>query len=62
MGRPNSSHETEFSGVNVNRETFIFPVHLTTSRVGNLIRLVHTLLYVMTIHRCGLSTTRSDVN
>ena len=28
----------------------IFPVQLTTSRIGNLIRLIHTLLYVMTIH------------
>ena len=28
----------------------IFPVQLTTSRIGNLTRLIHTLLYVMTIH------------
>ena len=28
----------------------IFPVRLTTSRIGNLTRLIHTLLYVMTIH------------
>ena len=28
----------------------IFPVQLTTSRIGNLTRLTHTLLYVMTIH------------
>ena len=27
-----------------------FPVQLTTSGIGNLIRLIHTLLYVMTIH------------
>ena len=27
----------------------IFPVQLTTSRIGNLTRLIHTLLYVMTI-------------
>ena len=26
------------------------PVQLTTSRIGNLTRLIHTLLYVMTIH------------
>ena len=32
------------------REIFIFPVQLTTCRIGNLIRLIHTLLYVMTIH------------
>ena len=28
----------------------IFPVQLTTSRIGNLTRLIHTLLYVLTIH------------
>ena len=28
----------------------IFPVQLTTSRIDNLARLIHTLLYVMTIH------------
>ena len=28
----------------------IFPVQLTTSRIGNLTRFIHTLLYVMTIH------------
>ena len=28
----------------------IFPVQLTTSRIGNLTRLIQTLLYVMTIH------------
>ena len=28
----------------------IFPVQLTTSRIGNITRLIHTLLYVMTIH------------
>ena len=28
----------------------IFTVQLTTSRIGNLTRLIHTLLYVMTIH------------
>ena len=33
-----------------NRGIFIFPVQLTTSRIGNLTRLIHTLLYVMTIH------------
>ena len=29
---------------------FIFPVQLTTSRIGNVTRLTHTLLYVMNIH------------
>ena len=31
------------------REICIFPVQLTTSRMGNLTRLIHTLLYVFTI-------------
>ena len=34
----------EFSGANADREMFIFPVQLTTSRIGNLTRLIHTLL------------------
>ena len=36
-GRPNMSRETKFSGANGDREIFIFPVQLTTSRIGNLI-------------------------
>ena len=43
MGLPNPSRETKFSGANADREIFIFPVQLTTCRVGNLIRLIHTL-------------------
>ena len=31
------------------RETFIFPVQLTTRRIGNFSRLMHTRLYVMTM-------------
>ena len=32
-------------------EIFIFPVQLTTSRIGNLIQLINTLLlYIMTIY------------
>ena len=31
------------------RGNIIFPVQLTTSRIGNLTRLIHTLLYVMKI-------------
>ena len=38
-----------FSGANGDREMFVFPVQLTTSRIGNLTRLIYTLLYVMTI-------------
>ena len=43
MGRPNPSHETKFSGANGDREIFIFSVQLTTSRIGNLTWLIHTL-------------------
>ena len=31
------SRETKFSGANGDREIFIFPVQVTTSRIGNLI-------------------------
>ena len=43
MGLPNPPRETKFSGANGDREVFIFPVQLTTSRIGNLIRLILTL-------------------
>ena len=39
----------------------ILPVQLTTSRIGNLTRLIHTLLYLMTIHTrqgVALASTR----
>ena len=49
-GRLNPSRETKFSGTHGDRGIFILPVQLTTSRIGNLTRLIHTLLYVMTIH------------
>ena len=35
------------------REILFSPVQLTTSRIGNLTRLIHTLLYMMTIHYNG---------
>ena len=38
-----------FSGANGDKETFIFLVQLTKSRIGNLSRSIHTLLCVMTI-------------
>ena len=49
-GRSNPSRETKFSGANGDRENGIFSVQLVTSRIGNLTRLIHTLLHVMTIH------------
>ena len=39
-----------FSGTHGDRGIFIFPVQLTTIRIDNPTRLIHTLLYVMTIH------------
>ena len=48
--RLNPSRETKFSGTHGDRGIFILPVQLTTGRIGNLTRLIHTLLYVMTIH------------
>ena len=38
-GLPNPSREAKFSGANADREIFIFPVQLTTCRIGNLTRL-----------------------
>ena len=51
--RPNPSRETNFSGANGDKEICIFPVQLTTSRIGNLTRLIHTLLYVMITYGPG---------
>ena len=51
MGRLNPSRETKFSGANGGRRIFIFPVELTTSRIGSLTWLMHNLLYVLTIHK-----------
>ena len=34
----------------------IFPIQLTTSRISNLTRLIHNLLYVMTIYTYILNT------
>ena len=63
-GLPNPSRETKFSGANGDREIFIFPVQLTTSRTGNLTRLIHTLAICVTINtynstaRLGAETLR----
>ena len=43
LARPNSQ------APNGDRQILIFRVQLTTSRIGNLTRMIHTLLYVMTI-------------
>ena len=50
MGWLNPSRETKFSGTHGDRGILIFLVQPTTSRIGNLTRWIHTLLYVMSIH------------
>ena len=70
MPRRTSSHEigyvvstiseTEFSGTYGDRGTFIFPVQLTTSRIGSLTRRIHTLLYVMIILYILLGKKNTD--
>ena len=49
-GLPNLSHETKLSGTNADREMSIFPVQLTTCRVGNPTRLIHTFAKCVIIH------------
>ena len=41
-GTAEPSRETNFSGANADREIFIFHVQLTTSRIGDLTRMIHT--------------------
>ena len=43
------------------REKIVFPVQLTTSRIGNLTRSIHTLLWIMTIHTCCVLRIASEV-
>ena len=50
MRLPNPSPETKFTGANADREIFIFSFQLTTSRIGNLTRLIHGLAICVTIH------------
>ena len=49
-GRLNPSRETQFSGASGDRGIFIFLVQLTTRGIGNLTRLIYTLLYVRHDH------------
>ena len=42
-GLPNLSRETKFSGTNGDWELLFFHIQLTTSRIGNLTQLIHTL-------------------
>ena len=50
------NREIKFSGANADREIFIFPVQPTTTKIGNLTRLVHTLAICVTIHMCACVT------
>ena len=44
-------HTLDTGALDGDRGILIFAVQLTTSRIGNLTRLIHTLLlYFMTIH------------
>ena len=48
-GRPSLPRDTKLSGANgdreeIDREKTFFPVQLTTSRIGNLTRLIYTLV------------------
>ena len=53
------SRDQILRGANGDREILFFPVQLTTSRIGNLTRLIHTTLatyiYAMTINTSSLS-------
>ena len=63
MGRdgPNPSREIKSSGANGDRAMFIFPVQLTTSRNGNLTRLIHTLLCMVITYTCMDQFMRSSL-
>ena len=50
MGRLNPSCETKLADTCGDRGIFVFLVQLTTSRIGSLTPLIHTLLYVMAVH------------
>ena len=54
--------QAQFSGANGDREKLIFPVQLTTSRIGKLLaRLIYTLLYVRTIHSIEYTCSPSSI-
>ena len=49
-GRLNPSRETKFSGTHGDRGILIIPVQLTTSRIGNHIRLIKDTLAIYDDH------------
>ena len=44
----------------MDREVLFFPVQLTTCRIGNLTRLIHTLAIYVTIHGCDPGRLSDD--
>ena len=55
--------ETKISGADGDREMLIFPVQVTTSRIGNLTRLILTLAICVTIHTyCRESAGTEPIN
>ena len=57
MPSPSRETKTKFSGANGDREISIFPVQLTTSRIGDLTRLSLTLA-ICDDHTYIMVTTR----
>ena len=57
MGLRNPSRETKISGASVEREIFIFPVLLTTSRIGNLTGWSTLLLFICVTIKAFVHTT-----
>ena len=49
-GKGNITHENKLSCANGDKENPVFPVHLTTSRIGNHTRLMPSLLKVVITH------------
>ena len=52
----------QFSRANRDREIFVYPVQLTTSRIGNLTRLINTFTICVTRHTFGDRQDESMVN
>ena len=65
-GTAEPARENKFSGANGDKGMSIFPVQLTTSRIGNLTRSIHTLILDTTmgnvpyskINSCNAQTDR----
>ena len=60
-GTAEPSRETKSSGANADREMVIFSVQLTTSRTGNLTRLIHTLAISVTIYTFDIIQQVRDI-